>query len=65
MITLVCLGLNLILHLAHHIARFKRYCCKRFAAKRTFQLKADNAASAKNWGSAFVCGVVLEGHWRM
>ena len=50
-ITLVSSGLNLILHLAHHIAKFRRSCSKSFAVKRTFQLKAHNATSAANWVS--------------
>ena len=40
MITLVFLGFNLILHLAQHIAKFRKSCCKSFAAMRTFELKA-------------------------
>ena len=38
MITLVFSGFSLILHLAHHIASFRRSCCKSFAAKPTFKL---------------------------
>ena len=34
MITLVFSGFSLILHLAHHIAKFRRFCCKSCAAKR-------------------------------
>ena len=52
-------GLNLMLHLTHHIVKFRRSCCKSFAEKRTFQLKAHNAVSAANWDSDFClwCGV--------
>ena len=59
MITVVFLGFSLILHLAHHIAKFRRSCCKRFAAKRTFKLKAHCAVSSANWDSVFCswCGV--------
>ena len=49
MITWVFLGFSLILHLAHHIAKFRRSCCKKFAAKRTFELKAHCATSSANW----------------
>ena len=51
--------LSLILHLAHHIAKFKRSCCKTFAAKRTFTLKAHCAVSSVNWDREFClcCGV--------
>ena len=60
MITLVFSGLNLILHLAHHIAKFRKSCCKSFAVKRTCQLKAHNEVSAANWDSDLYlrCGVV-------
>ena len=51
---------SLILNLAHHIANFRRSCCKSFAAKRTFTLKAHCAVSSANWDREFVCGVVLE-----
>ena len=60
MITLVLFsGLSFILHLAHHIAKFRRSCCKNFAAKRTFKLKAHCAASSVNWDRDFClwCGV--------
>ena len=53
MITLVFSGFRLILHLAHHIAKFRRSCCKSFAAKRTFKLKAHCAVSSANWDSVF------------
>ena len=46
MITLVFSGFSLILHLAHHIAKFRRSCCKRFAAKCTFKLKAHCTVSS-------------------
>ena len=46
-------GFSLILHLAHHIAKFKRFCCKSFAAKRTFKLKANCAVSSLNGDSEF------------
>ena len=59
MITLVFLGFSLILHLAHHIAKFRRFCCKGFAAKRTFKPKVRCAVSSGV--VSFVCGVVLEG----
>ena len=47
-ITLVFVGLSLILHLAHHIANFRRSCCKRFAAIWMFRLKAHCAVSSAN-----------------
>ena len=52
-------GFSLILHLAHHIAKFRRSCCKNFAAKRTFKLKAHCAVSSGNWDREFYlwCGV--------
>ena len=56
---LVFSGFSLILHLARHIAKFKRSCCKNFAAKRTFKLKAHCAVSSANWDREFVCGAVL------
>ena len=42
--------------LAHHIAKFRRSCCKHFAAKRTFKLKAHCTV---NWKNEFClwCGV--------
>ena len=61
-ITLVFSGLSLILHLAHHIAKFRRSCCKSFAAICMFRMKAHCAVSSANWAESFVCGVVLEGH---
>ena len=59
MITLVFSGFSLILHLAHHIVKFRRPCCKNFAAKRTFKLKAHCAVSSANWEREFClwCGV--------
>ena len=51
MINLVFSEFSLILHLAHHIAKFKRPCCKSFAAKRTFKLKVHCAVSSANWDS--------------
>ena len=58
-ITLVFSGFTLILHLAHHIAKFRRSCCKSFAAKHTFKLKAHCAVSSANWEREFClwCGV--------
>ena len=53
MITLVFSGFSLTLHLAYHIAKFRRTCCKRFTAKRTFELKAHCAVSSANWDSEF------------
>ena len=48
-ITLVFSEFSLILHLAHHIAKFRRFCCKKFAAKYTFKLmKAHCAVSLAN-----------------
>ena len=44
-ITLVFTGLSLILHLAHHIASFRRACYKSFAAICMFRLKAHGACS--------------------
>ena len=41
-------GFSLILHLAHHIAKFRRSCCKNFATKRTFKLKAHCAVPSVN-----------------
>ena len=62
-ITLVFSGLSLILHLAHHAANFRRSCCKRFAARLMFRLKAHWAVSSANWErESFVCGVVVGGH---
>ena len=59
MIILVFPEFSLILHLAHHIAKFRRSCYKSFAAKRTFKLKAHCAVSSANWVSEFClwCGV--------
>ena len=59
MIILVLSGFSLILHLAHHIAKFRRFCCKNFAAKRTFKLKDNCAVSLANWDREFClwCGV--------
>ena len=59
MITFVFLGFGLIIRLAHHIATFRRSCCKSFTAKHTFTLKAHSAASSANWDSEFClwCGV--------
>ena len=45
--------LSLILHLAHHIAKFNMFFCKLFAAKRTCLQKAYNAVSSANWDSKF------------
>ena len=58
-ITLVFTGLSLILHLALHIANFRRSCCKCFAAICTFRLKAHCAVSSANWNREFClwCGV--------
>ena len=55
---MVLSGLSLILHLAHHTAKSRRSCCKNFAAKRTFKLKAHCAASSANWDRVFClwCG---------
>ena len=39
MITLIFSGFSLILHLAHHIAKFRMPCCKTLAGKHTFKLK--------------------------
>ena len=47
-ITLVFSGVSLILHLAHHIAKFRRFCCKNFAAKRTFA-KSDRASEREDF----------------
>ena len=65
MITLVFSGFSLILHLAHHIAKFRRSCCKSFAAKRTFKLKAHCVVSSVNWDSEFClwCGVGRSSLW--
>ena len=52
-ITLVFSGFSLILHLAHHIVKFRRSCCKGFAAKRTLKLKARCAVSSANWDGEF------------
>ena len=52
-ITLVLSGLILILHLAHHIANFRRSCCKSFAATCMFRLKAYCAVSSANWDKEF------------
>ena len=35
------LGFSLILHLAHHVAKFRRSCCKSFVAKRTFKVDRE------------------------
>ena len=58
-ITLVFSGFSLILHLAHHTAKYRRSCCKNFAAKRTFKLKAHCAVPSANWDREFClwCGV--------
>ena len=52
-ITLAFSGFSLILYLAHHIANFRRSCCKNLAAKRTFKLKAHCAVSSANWEREF------------
>ena len=56
---LVSSGFSLIFHLAHHIAKFRISCCKSFAAKHTFKLKAHCTVSSANWDSEFClwCGV--------
>ena len=36
MITLAFLGFSLILHLAHHIAKFRKSCCKNFCVESVF-----------------------------
>ena len=58
-ITLVFVRLSLILHLAHHIANFRRSCCKSFAAICMFRMKAQCAVSSANWDKEFClwCGV--------
>ena len=61
-ITLVLSGLSVILNLAHHIANFRRSCCKSFATISMFRLKAHCAVSGANWDREFVCSEVLEGH---
>ena len=50
---------SLILHLSHHITKFRRSCCKSFAATCTLKLKAHCAVSSVNWDSEFRlwCGV--------
>ena len=58
MITLVFSGFSLILHLANHIAKVRRFCCKSFAVKHTFKLKAHCAVSSANWNSEF-CSAYL------
>ena len=57
-ITLVFTGLSLILHLAHHIANFRRSCCKSFAVICMFRLNAHCAVSSANWDREFClwCG---------
>ena len=59
MITWIFSGFSLILHLAHHIAKFGRSCCKSFTAKRTFKVKAHCAVSSPNLDTEFClwCGV--------
>ena len=52
-IILVFSGFSLILHLAHHTTKFRRSCCKNFAAKRTFKLKIHCAVSSANWEREF------------
>ena len=59
-VTLVFSGFSLILHFAHHIAKFRRSCCKYFAAKRMFKLKPHCAVSSAIEIENFVCGEVLE-----
>ena len=59
-ITLAFSGFSLILHLAYHIAKLRRSCCKSFAAKRTFRLKAHCAVFQRTGRENFVCGAVLE-----
>ena len=58
-ITLVFSGFSLILHLAHHIAKFRKSCCKNFAAKRTFKpiVQYHQQTGREN----FVCGAELGG----
>ena len=53
MIILVSSGFDLILHLAHYIVKFRRSCCKKFAAKLTFTLKDHCAVSSANWDRQF------------
>ena len=60
-IILVFVGLSLILHLAHHIAKFRRSCCESFAAICMFRrpiVQYHQRIGIKS----FVCGAVLEGH---
>ena len=59
-ITLAFLGFSLILHLAHHIDKFRRSCYKHFAAKRPFKLKAHCAVSSPDWDREFGYGAQLE-----
>ena len=61
-ITLVFSGLSLILHLAHHVANFRRSCCKRFAANLTFRLKPTVQYHQRTGKESFVCGVVVADH---
>ena len=53
MTILVFSGFSLILHLAHHTAKFRRSCYKSFAAKRMFKLKAHCAVLSGNWDREF------------
>ena len=57
--TLVFSGFSLILRLAHHIAKFRRSCCKNFAVKCAFKLKAHCAVSSQTRRENFVCVAVL------
>ena len=61
-ITLVFSGLSLILHLAHHIANFRRSCCKRAAAVLTLRLKDTEQYHQQIGIRSFGGGVVVVGH---
>ena len=52
-ITLVFSGFSFILHLVHHVAKFRRYCCKSFPAECMFKLKAYCVVSSANWDKEF------------
>ena len=62
MITLVFSGFSLILYLTYHTAKFRRSCCKSFAAKRTLSFRPIVQYDQRIGIVSFVCGAVLEGH---
>ena len=53
MMILVFSGFSFIFHLAHHLANFRGFLRKSFAANCTFSLAAHRAVSSANWDFEF------------